>query len=198
MAAPLDLEPLLQPDARLRLREGLELARHHERGQLWYVLRDPASGRSHRLSEVGYAFAGRLDGDRTLTEVCRVVRAELGERAPDDAAVTELIRILAYGGLLAGVSAPARRGWRARLDPLALRLPLFRPAATLDALAPLARHLLRPAAVLVWLIGVSIGAVTAFLHWDALVAESLDRVFTPQGWLWLALVLPAMKTIHSQ
>ena len=37
-----------------RLRRHAQVQRHMYRGELWYVLQDPASQRSHRLSEEAY------------------------------------------------------------------------------------------------------------------------------------------------
>ena len=69
------VESLLSPSwyrvaaLRPRVRAHARFHRHRYRGRLWYVLADPASGRSHRLSEPAYQFVGLMDGRRTTHEI---------------------------------------------------------------------------------------------------------------------------------
>ena len=58
--------------------------RHVYRGNIWYVLRDDASGRSHRFSPIAHDFIARMDGKRTVQEIW-----SLTENAPDDEALTQ-------------------------------------------------------------------------------------------------------------
>ena len=58
--------------------------RHIYRGNVWYVLRDEASGRTHRFTPIAHDFIARMNGVRTVAEIW-----SLTENAPDDEALTQ-------------------------------------------------------------------------------------------------------------
>ena len=77
------LRPALKPQARIR--------RHRYRGDVWYVVKDPAAGRFHRFTPAVYQVLGLLDGRRTMDEVWKLAIEELGDELPSQ---EELIRLL--------------------------------------------------------------------------------------------------------
>ncbi|BAN68246.1 PqqD family protein [endosymbiont of unidentified scaly snail isolate Monju] len=78
-------------DLRPRLRRHVALSRHRYRGQRWYLLSDPVSGRDFRINEAGWALVGRFDGRRTLQRLWQEVCERLGDAAPTQ---DEVIRLL--------------------------------------------------------------------------------------------------------
>ncbi|MEO1204547.1 MAG: hypothetical protein AAFX10_17720, partial [Pseudomonadota bacterium] len=79
-------------DLKPRLRGNAERARHQYRGEVWYVLRDQASGRLHRFSEAANVLIGKMDGSRTMDEIWNESCAELGDDMPGQ---DETIQLLA-------------------------------------------------------------------------------------------------------
>ena len=137
--------PLLSPDwyrvahMRPRLRAGVRVSRQTVRGETWHVLTDPISGRHHRFNDIAYGLIGSCDGIASIGAIWGARVAALGDDAPSQA---EAIRVIAQAfaaNLFVGDIAPDAlaivraqqreqgRRRRARLNPLALRVPLWDP-----------------------------------------------------------------------
>jgi len=86
-------------DLKPRLRSHACVHRQHFRGQLWYVLQDPISGRFHRISPAAYFIISLMNGTRTVREVWQLACSRLGD---DVLTQDETIR------LLSGATAEAR------------------------------------------------------------------------------------------
>jgi putative peptide zinc metalloprotease protein len=128
-----------------RLRSGVRIARQQVRGQTWYVLTDPVSGRHHRFNGAAYALIAACDGRLTIDDVwAQRVDAE-GDDAPTQAQAIEVFAQAFGANLLGGDIAPdagavmraqgKRRAQqrRAALNPLSFRLPLWDPDRFLTA-----------------------------------------------------------------
>src|SRR6185369_8885666 len=74
-----------------RLRAHARLHRHRYRGEVWYLLQDPASGRVHRFSPAARTVISALDGQRTVDEVWALAGKHLGENAPTQDEVIQLL-----------------------------------------------------------------------------------------------------------
>lgn len=209
-------EAFLSPEwhrvARLkpRLRAHVKIHRHRYRGHTWYVLQDHASGRYHRFSPSAYALAGMMDGKRSVDELWQDLVARLGDDAPTQTSVVNLLSQLHSADLLqTDVAAdPAemlqRRGKQKRRklmqragNPIAIKIPLWDPDRFLRTTLPFVQPLLSRVGVLLWLLVAGFGALLAGMHWDELTANLADRVLTPQGLLLVALVFPLLKLLHE-
>jgi len=197
-------------DLRPRLRSHAAIERHLYRGQVWYILTDPLSGRVHRFNPAAYQVIGLLDGERTLQEVWEIALERLGDEAPSQDEVIRVLAQLHAADLLqaelppdlAELGARGSRTRRRRLlqyaaNPLSLKLPLLDPDRLLDRLAPLYTPLFTRAGAFAWLVLVSIGCVLAAEHWRDLTADLTDRVLAPQNLLLLGLVFPLVKACHE-
>ena len=69
------MESMLSPDwyrvasLRPRFRKGVRVSRQVVRGEVWFVLSDPVSGKHHRFNDIAFALIAACDGERTLDEV---------------------------------------------------------------------------------------------------------------------------------
>ena len=130
---------------RPRLRSGVRISRQQVRGQTWYVLTDPVSGRHHRFNGMAYALVAGCDGQLTIDEIwAQRVDAE-GDDAPTQSQAIEVFAQAFGANLLGGDVAPDAGGvmkaqgkrraqrQRAALNPLAFKLPLWDPDRFLDA-----------------------------------------------------------------
>ena len=61
-------------DLRPRLLSGVNIRRQYFRGQLWYILENPANSEYARIAENAYRFVGALDGRRTVAQALAVVQ----------------------------------------------------------------------------------------------------------------------------
>ena len=195
---------------RPRLRSHVEVQRHHYRGRLWHVIRDAASGRVYRFSPSAQAVIGLMDGNRTVQELWEGACAQLGDAAPSQDEVIQLLGQLHGADLLQTDVSPdtaelfdrfekQRRGERLRrfLSPMAIKVPLVDPERFLQRGARYLRPVFTRGGLAVWLAVVLTGIVLAARHWPELTRDVSSRVLDPRSLLLLALVFPLVKALHE-
>ena len=79
-------------DLRPRLRSHIKLHRHEYRGEVWFILQDHSSARYHRFNAAAYQVIGLMDGTRSVDQIWVDVNTLLGDDAPVQ---DELIQLLA-------------------------------------------------------------------------------------------------------
>ena len=197
-------------ELRPRLRAHTQIHRHEYRGEVWFVLQDHASGRSHRLSPPAYRFIGLMDGNATVQDLWGAVNEQLGDHAPtQDEVIRRLGQLHSSDALLCDVPPDSRelfrryqrhQGmlWRRRLaTPLAVRFPLFDPERFLSRTLWLVRPLFSWYGALIWFLVVALGVILAGVHWSELTDGIVDRAMSPHNLLLLWLVYPLVKTVHE-
>ena len=208
-------EPLLSPDwyrvahMRPRLRGGVRVSRQRVRGETWYVLSDPVSGRHHRFNDIAYALIGSCDGEATLDEVWAARVAAEGDAAPSQA---EAIRVFAQAfaaNLFVGDVAPdaaaivkAHRrvqGKRrqASINPLSFRVPLWDPDRFLSAHVHRVAWMFGPGARLVIVLVILFGAALLALNAGAVGDFAHRELGTGRMLLMMWLAYPVMKALHE-
>ena len=197
-------------DLKPRLRSHARVHRQHFRGQLWYVLQDPASGRFHRFTPAAYLVIGLMNGTRTVRQIWELACSRLGD---DALTQDEMIRLLAQlhqaDVLHADVppdieemSARAAKVWRRKLtmgliNPLALRLPLLDPDRFLSATLPLVRPLFSRLGTILILVVLGCGMTLAAMHWSELTDNIFDRVLVWESLALLIVTYPLVKALHE-
>lgn len=196
------LRPQLHPHVRI--------CRQRYRGRAWYVLHDSATGRTHRFTPATYALIDGLDGRHTLGELWSNLVDSLGDHAPSQDDVIQLLYRLHAADVLQVGELPdlgeavdrkrkqARSVWlRNIMNPMAVRIPLWDPSRFLEATWPQARWLFSLLALLVWLGVVGLAVALAAQHWRALTENFADRVLGLQNLFWLWLTYPFVKLCHE-
>jgi len=184
--------------------------RHIYRGNVWYVLRDEASGRTHRFTPIAHDFIARMNGVRTVAEIW-----SLTENAPDDEALTqdevlELLGKLHAADLLIADITPdsqellqryrfqERKKWKTKLgSPLSIRIPLLDPDRFLERTLGWVSPLFTRMGVIAWLAVVSTAVALAASHWSELTENLTDRILTPENLFLLWLSFPVIKLLHE-
>ena len=92
-------------ELRPRLLARARLHRHRYRGEVWYLLQDPASGRVHRFTPAARLVLAAMDGRRNVHELWQVAQRRLGEDAPTQDEMIQLLGQLHGSDLLHTVSA---------------------------------------------------------------------------------------------
>jgi len=146
-----------------RLRRHLRVHHHVYRGQTWYVLQDRASTRYYRLSAGSQAILELLDGERSVQQIWDALNARLGDDAPTQGEVIQLLGKLHAADLLQSDVLPdsadtsnrgeqvKRRVWQQRLmRPLAVRFALWDPDRFLTRTLPSVQPFFSPLGLLVW------------------------------------------------
>ncbi|MCW5631779.1 MAG: hypothetical protein KIT17_00430 [Rubrivivax sp.] len=186
------------------------LHRHRYRGELWYLLQDPASGRVLRFTAAARTILSAMDGRRSVDDLWRLAQRRLGDAAPTQDEVIQLLGQLHASDLLSTdvppdalelfergnklVSTKRRRSW---MNPVAVRIPLWDPGRFLDRHAALWRHLWGRLGALLWLAVVVPALVLLPQHWPELGGNLSDRVLQADNLLLLALVFPIVKALHE-
>lgn len=195
---------------RPRLRSHARIRRHRYRGEVWYVLQDEASGRFHRFTPTANLVIGLMDGQRSLEEIRLLAQERLGDDAPHQDELVQLLATLHRADVLLGdvtpdlMEAEARRSRAARVrlkqyfaNPLALKFPLFDPDPLVARLQPWLRPLLGGLGALLWLAVVAAAVVVAAMHWSALTHDVADRVFATENLVLMWLLFPFLKALHE-
>jgi len=192
-----------------RLRSHVRVSRHVYRDQAWYLLQDTSSGKHHRVDENTFHFIGRMDGVRSTDEIWHSLLNQLGENTPTQDETIEILCQLSDNDLLQCEITPnvaelfRRRFERNKkrrltmLNPLSFKVPLFDPDRFLEPLAPLARMLVHPLALMAWTVVVCTALLQAFSNWDAIRVFAGVHMLTPRFLLLMWLVYPFVKALHE-
>jgi len=195
---------------KLGLRGNVEFHRHLYRGQLWYVVQDPNTGRCHRIAPEAYRVAGLMNGERTTQEVWDLANEQLGDATPTQ---DETIRLL---GLLHSAHAlntdatadtaemllrfqrnERAEWWQRILHPLSLRIPLLDPDVFLERWVEWARPFFTRTGFSVWLLAVLAAAAIAVSHATELARGASHELLDPRNLLIVSLLYPLVKGLHE-
>lgn len=193
-----------------RLLARARLHRHQYRGERWYLLRNPATGAVHRFDAAARVVLAAMDGRRSVDDLWQIARRRLGEDAPTQDEVLQLLGQLHAGDMLRSDAPPdvlelferGRRQERAKhrkswTNPMALRIPLWDPGQFLDRWAGCWRWLWGRGGALLWLAVVLPALVLVPAHWPELTGNLADRVLAADNLLLVALVFPVIKALHE-
>src|SRR5436190_15296936 len=195
---------------RPRLRAHVRLHRHRYRGEVWYLLQDPASGRVHRFTPAARTLIAAMDGGRSVADIWELANRALGERAPTQDQVIQLLGQLHAADLLQSDVTPDiaelfARGERevksrrraAYANPMALRLPLWDPDAILERLRPGLDLIWSRWGAALWFAVVLPALFLVALHWPELSNNFSDRVLSVDNLVVLYLLFPVIKAFHE-
>lgn len=209
-------ESLLSPSwyrvaaLRPRVRAHARFHRHRYRGRTWTVLEDPASGRSHRLSEAAWELVGLMDGRRTTQEIWELACERLGDDAATQDEAIRVLGLLHAADLLICDLPPdteelllrrqrriEREGWQRLARPLAQKLPLWDPDAFLVRALPWVRPLFTRAGFAVWAAVVGLAVAVGAFHAEALAAGATRDLLEPHRLARMALAWLVIKALHE-
>lgn len=196
------LRPAIRPHA--------EIYRQHFRGCLWYLIEDRASGRFFRFSPEAYSIIGLMDGHRTMAQIYAIAQDRLGAHLPAQDEIIQLLSQLHVAGVLTTDAMPdleeigdrARTSKRRKMmqsfrNPLGIRIPLFAIDGFITATMPLVRPLFGWVGLILWMVLVMSGVVSAGIHWQDLTTDITDRVLSTQGIALLLIAYPLVKALHE-
>ncbi|MEG3640593.1 PqqD family peptide modification chaperone [Magnetococcus sp. PR-3] len=193
-----------------KLRSQAQIYRHLYRGERWYVIQDLASGRFLRINPAAYRVVALMDGVRTLEDIWQNACLTLGDEAPTQDEILQLLSQLHQSNVLLSDRKPdleelnKRTGRMKKMklkqyisNPLSLKIPVYDPDRLLNGMVgwigPWGKKLLLVAwfALMIW------GGFLVAYHWDPLTEDVISRVFTPENVLLLWFIFPMVKLIHE-
>jgi putative peptide zinc metalloprotease protein len=197
-------------DLKPRLRTHARLHRHVYRGEVWYLLQDPVSNRTHRFTPSARLFIAAMDGQRSVSELWRMSQRRLGDDAPTQDEVIQLLGQLHGADLLQSDVMPdtaevhergerlARATWiSSRLNPMSMRIHLWDPNTLLDRWMPWLGRIWSRTGGIVWLIVMGLALLLLPSHWSELSNNFADRVLAVDNLFLLWLVFPIIKLAHE-
>ncbi len=195
---------------RPRLRPHARFYRHSYRGRTWFVLHDPVTGSMHQLSAGARLVLNGMDGTRTVQQLWEFACRQLGEDAPSQDELIQVLGQLHASDLLqSGVTADVselferhrkkvRGKWLRMIgNPMAVKFPLFDPEWFLTALMRYVRPLWNRWGALFWLAVVLPALVLAIPHWTELTENLSDRILGAGNLVLLFLLFPLIKALHE-
>ncbi|MBH0200555.1 MAG: hypothetical protein HP497_14275 [Nitrospira sp.] len=193
-----------------RLRSHAALHRHRYRGNIWYVLHDRSNERFHRFSPAAYAFIGLMDGTTSVQDMWDRCSSRLGDNAPTQPEVVQLLSQLHAADvlqcdippdtaeLLARYDKHRQRKWQRRLmNVFAWQFPLFDPERFLQQFVSLVRPFFSWWGAVLWCVIVGPALLVGAAHWSELTADLIDQVTAPQNLVLLWLLFPVIKALHE-
>ena len=196
-------------DMRPRLLSGVQVYRQHFRGQMWYVLENSSNNKFSRLGDETYQFVAMLDGKRTVAEVWRMCNERLGDKAPTQGEVIQLLGQLYCSNLLYAELAPDTAGlfnrYRTRIkrqiqgfltNLLFVRIPLIDPDNFLERWVNIIGRVFSIVGLLVWLTVIITGLCFVVSNLKELIYQSSD-VLAPDNLILLYLSMVVIKVFHE-
>jgi putative peptide zinc metalloprotease protein len=174
------------------------------------VLQDRSNERFHRFSPAAYAFIGLMDGQRTVQDIWELSSTKMGDKAPTQPEVVQLLSQLHAADVLQCDIPPdiaellhryertQQKKWQRRaMSIFAWQFPLFDPERFLQTFVALVRPLFGWGGALLWLCIVIPAVLIGAANWSDLTANIIDRMTTPQNLVLLWLLFPIIKALHE-
>jgi len=192
------------------LRAHAQIHRQEYRGEIWYVLQDPASERYHRFSPAAYFILGMMDGKRTIQDIWDIALHKLGDDAiSQDEFIQLLAQLHAADVLQCDVPPDTHEMFRRRerlrqkkwqqkvMSVFAWQIPLIDPERFLARFAGLVSPFFTRIGFVFWLLVVGTAILVAGSHWTELGHSTLDQLLAPRNLLMIWLLFPLIKALHE-
>jgi putative peptide zinc metalloprotease protein len=193
---------------RPRVSAQVRFHRHVYRGEVWYVIQNPTTGRVHRLTPTAHALVMAMNGERTAQEIWDAALSKLGDDAPTQEETIWVMGLLYMADVLRCDVPPDtaelfRRAQerdekerRSKLNPISFRVPLLDPDAFLTRFKAWAAPCFSRAGVVVWCVVVGIAGLLAIKHAPELAAGARS-LLEPQSFVAFWFAYPFVKVLHE-
>ncbi|MFI4916523.1 MAG: PqqD family peptide modification chaperone [Phycisphaerales bacterium JB060] len=194
-----------------RLSAHARVVRQHFGQTIAYIVEDPASGQFYRMSESAHFFLGMLDGHTTVDDAWNACNEQLGDAAPTQREVIDLLSRLQLFGLLLGESAldaemleqRLKKARRQRTQKRTGRwmfphVPIVNPEPYLRRHERLCRALFSRTAGVLWLILVTMALGLVIANADRF-GDALNSVaqLAPATVVTLGLIFVVLRIVHE-
>ncbi len=188
----------------------IEIHRHDYRGLIWYIMEDTTTGRNHRFNPAAYQFIGLLDGKRSVQEISEMLTKQLGDFAPGQAEIIQLMGQLHSADLIQTdvlINTEELFDRQVRLkkskinqqlfNPISQKIPLWDPESFLQKHLAKISWLFSPWMGWVWLLVVTFSTFQANLNWEKITSQIDINALSPYNCLTLFLLYPLVKILHE-
>jgi len=197
-------------DLKLQLRQHIKMHRNDYRGLIWYILEDQANGSSHRFNSTAYQVIGLLNGQQTVSQIWDVVNDRLGDFAPTQEQMIQLLGKLHAADLLQsdlpsdteelflrGEQHKSKKLKQRFTNPIAIKIPLWDPENFLQQHLSKVSWLFSKTTALIWLLFITSAAISTAINWQAISAYFSINTLSPYNLVIMALLYPVIKLLHE-
>jgi putative peptide zinc metalloprotease protein len=199
-------------DLHPRLRTNVQVSRQHFRGMPWHVVQDHTNNAFFRLAEPAYRFVALLDGKRSVADAWRLTNDQLGDEAPTQGEVIQLLGQLYTANLLQAEVTPDTHTLFARykkrkqreitgylMNIMFARVPILDPDAWLNRWLPLFGWIFSPLGLVVWAILIFFGfrSIAEVPHWQDKLMNSAGGLLSPENLILLYVGFALIKACHE-
>lgn len=197
-------------DIKLSIPNHIRVHQHSYRGAVWYVLRDEITGKHHRFNQAAYNFIRLIDGQRTVNDIWNSLNEDLGDDAPTQDQVINLLGTMHFKDYLQSNFAAdihqlidRRKKERKQLfksrfgNPLALRFSLLDPNAFLNKFMPYVAALFTRTAGVIATCIILYAVLQMARNWELLSNHAIENALSQYNLLLMWLVYPVIKVLHE-
>lgn len=197
------------------LRTTVQTFRQFYRGRSWTVVRDPSNNQFFRLNDASYFYVGLLDGHRTVAQAWNIANEQLGDRAPTQNEVIQLLGQLYNANLLvaeipadsAGLFDRYKKKIRREVtgyltNILFARVPLWDPDNFLNRWVNVVGFLFGPVGLIGWLILLLAAGVQLAGRFEELMGQaqgviSPEKMLRPDAIFFMYAAMIFTKALHE-
>jgi len=193
-----------------KLHAHVQIHRHDYRNQIWYLLENTVTTRSHRFNPIAYKFIGLLDGNRSIQDIYNHLTELMPEHAPGQESILQLLAQLNAADLmktevLINTEALFERQseqksieLKQRLsNPISQKIPLWDPDNFLNRHGKKVKVLFTPWAAIIWLITLLYGLSQTVIHWQQIQYHFNINTLSHYNLLLMFLLYPTIKLLHE-
>ncbi len=197
-------------DLKPRLRSHVRIHRHDYRDLIWFLLQDPLSGRVSRFGPAARTVVSLMDGKRSVNDLWQIALNRLGDEAPTQGEMIELLAQLHAADMLQSDVTPdvgelfarsqkEKQSQRKQAfgNPMAVRVSLWDPNAFLDRFPKTIRAIWSRFGAAVWIATILPAFFLLLQHWPELSNNFSDRILATDNIFLLYFIFPLIKFIHE-
>ncbi len=197
----IDSRPRLSPHARvIRQRYGPGIT---------FIVEDPAGGHYYRLSEPAYFFLGLLDGRTTIDEAWEACCVQLGDAAPSQREIINLLAQLQLYGLLVGDQPLSSEMLEQRIQEARSQrfhrragrfvfpsIPLVNPEPFLERTKGFWNLVFSRAGLVIWLVTITISLLMVLPRYREF-GSAFNGLLDPRNLIWMSILFLFIRAIHE-
>lgn len=193
-----------------KLHAHVEIDRHNYRNQVWYLLENTVTTRSHRFNPVAYKFIGLLNGKRSIQDIYDHMTEQMDENAPNQAGILQLLAQLDAADLIStevliNTEALFERQSEQKSfelkqrfsNPISQKIPLWDPDNFLNKHENKVKSLFTFWAAIIWSMTFIYTLSQATIHWQQISQHFNINSLSNYNLLLLFLLYPPIKLLHE-
>jgi len=198
-------------DLKFFIRPEVQVALHRYKKQVVYVLRNPISGRTFKVSEPAWELISKFNGELTVQEIWLRSVKEKKQQPPSQSDLIEALSSLHHFALIGCHELPDTEELNDRRktqklegilqkikSPLSIKIPIWDPDDFLTRTAPTVSFWIFNPLTFIAVICICVAAlIICASHFDEITSSTADQLFALENVISFSLLYPIIKAIHE-